>query len=136
MSTPFDFLRAEFPELHREALAAGSNALGDPRTACFYARRVIELAVTWAFEHDRSLRFPYERNVSALLHEPSFKALAGDRVFRFAKEVVRLGNRAAHDKAMPSQHDSVAAVSHLYQFFSSATGSPVRTTGVRSRRRI
>jgi type I restriction enzyme R subunit len=116
MTTPFDFLRAEFPELHREALHAGSNALGDPRTACFYARRVVELAVTWAFEHDRSLQWPYERNLSALLHDPSFKALASDRVFKLAKEVVRLGNRAAHDKVAPSQHDSVAAVSHLFQF--------------------
>jgi len=116
MSTPFDFLKAEFSEIHREALQAGSHALGDPRTACFYARRVVELAVTWAFEHDRSLQWPYERNLSALLHEPSFKALAGDKVFRLAKEIVRLGNRAAHDKAAPSQHDSVAAVSHLFQF--------------------
>lgn len=41
MTTPFDFLRAEFPELHREALQAGSNALGDPRTSCFYARRLV-----------------------------------------------------------------------------------------------
>ena len=49
--------------------------------------------------HDRSLRRPYERNVSALLHEPTFKQLAGDKVFKLAKEVVRLGNRAAHDKA-------------------------------------
>jgi type I restriction enzyme R subunit len=116
VTIPFDFLRAEFSELHREALQAGANALGDPRTACFYARRVVELAVTWAFEHDRSLQWPYERNLSALLHEPSFKALAGDRVFKLAKEVVRLGNRAAHDKVAPSQHDSVAAVSHLFQF--------------------
>jgi type I restriction enzyme R subunit len=116
VSTPFEFLRAEFPELHRESLQAGSNALGDPRTACFYARRVVELAVTWAFDHDRSLQRPYESNLSALLHEPSFKALAGDRVFKLAKEVVRLGNRAVHDKAAPSQHDSVAAMSHLFQF--------------------
>ncbi len=116
MSTRFDFLRAEFPEIHREALQAGANALGDPRTACFYARRVVELAVTWAFDHDGSLQRPYESNLSALLHEPSFKALAGDRVFKLAKEVVWLGNRAAHDKAAPSQHDSVAAVSHLFQF--------------------
>ncbi len=49
--------------------------------------------VTWAFDHDRSLQRPYESNLSALLHEPSFKALAGDRVFKLAKEVVRLGNR-------------------------------------------
>jgi len=116
VSTPFDFVKEEFPAIHREALQAESTALGDPRTACFYARRVVELAVTWTFEHDRSLQWPYERNVSALLHEPSFKALAGDKVFRMAKEVVRLGNRAAHDKTAPSQHDSVAAVSHLFQF--------------------
>jgi type I restriction enzyme R subunit len=116
VTTPFDFLRAEFPELHREALQAGSTALGDPRTACFYARRVVESAVKWAFEHDRSLQQPYDTNLSAYLHEPSFKALAGDRVFKLAKEVVRLGNRAAHDRQAPSQHDAVAAVSHLFQF--------------------
>jgi len=115
VSTPFDFLEAEFPDLHAEALTAGLNALPDPRASCFYARRVVELAVTWAFDHDRSLRWPYERNVSALLHEPTFKALAGDKVFKLAKEVVRLGNRAVHDKAAPSQHDSVAAMSHLFQ---------------------
>jgi type I restriction enzyme R subunit len=70
----------------------------------------------WAFEHDRSLGRPYEANLSALLHEPSFKQLVGDRMFKLAKEIVRLGNRAAHDKAAPSQHDSVAVVSHLFQF--------------------
>lgn len=116
MSAPFDFLRAEFSDIHREAMQAESNALGDPRTACFYARRVVELAVMWAFDHDRSLQRPYESNLSALLHEPTFKALAGDKVFKLAKEVARLGNRAAHDKTAPSQHDSVAAVSHLFQF--------------------
>jgi type I restriction enzyme, R subunit len=116
VSTPFEFLRAEFPELHREALFAGSNALMDPRTSCFYARRVVELAVKWAFDHDLSLQQPYDTNLSAYLHEPSFKAMTGDRVFMLAREVVRLGNRAAHEKAPPSQHDSVAAVSHLFQF--------------------
>jgi len=116
VTSAFEFLRAEFPELGSEAAQAESNALGDPRTACFHARRVVELAVTWAFDHDRSLQRPYESNLSALLHEPTFKAAAGDKVFKLAKEVVRLGNRAAHDKTPPSQHDSVAAVSHLFQF--------------------
>lgn len=116
MNTPFHFLKPEFPDLHQEAVLAGVNALGDPRTSCFYARRVVELAVRWAFEHDRSLQQPYDTNLSAYLHEPSFKALAGDRVFKLAKEIVRLGNRAVHDRQQPSQHDSVAAVSHLFQF--------------------
>jgi type I restriction enzyme R subunit len=116
MTMLFDFLQTEFPDLHKEAVTAGLNALSDPRTSCFYARRVVELGVAWAFDHDRSLHWPYERNVSALIHEPTFKTLAGDKVFKLAKEVVRLGNRAAHDKTAPSQHDSVAAVSHVFQF--------------------
>ena len=91
-------------------------ALVDPRTANFYARRVVELAVTWAFRHDRGLTMPYESNVSALLHEPSFKRLAGDAVFLKAKEVVRLGNAAAHRQEAVSQRDSVAAVSALFEF--------------------
>ena len=116
MSTPFHFLKAEFPDLHREALEVGLNALPDPRTACFYARRVVELAVNWAFEHDRSLRRPYDDNLSALLHEPSFKGLMDQKVFLQAKEVIRLGNRAVHDKAPPTQRDSVQATSHLFEF--------------------
>jgi type I restriction enzyme R subunit len=39
-----------------------------------------------------------------------------DTVFRIAREVIRLGNRAAHDARPLSQHDSVAAVSHLFEF--------------------
>jgi type I restriction enzyme R subunit len=48
----------------------------DPRTACFYARRALELAVAWIYRHDSSLRLPYQDNLSALIHEPTFKAAA------------------------------------------------------------
>ena len=116
MTTPFEFLRADFPELHRGAVTAGSAALRDPRTACFHARWTTEQAIKWAFAHDRSLARPYDEGVSALLHEPTFKALLGDTVFRMAREVIRLGNRAAHESRPLSQHDSVAAVSHLFEF--------------------
>ena len=97
-------------------MKAAAAALSDPRTACFHARWTIEQAIRWAFKHDRSLRTPYDDGVSALLHDPAFMALAGDAVFRFAKEAIRLGNRAAHDSRPLSRHDSVAAVSHLFQF--------------------
>ncbi len=51
---------------------------GDPRTACFYARRALDLAVAWAYKHDPALRLPYQDNLSALIHEPSFKRAAGE----------------------------------------------------------
>ena len=116
MSTPFQFLKAEFPDLHREALEVGLNALPEPRTACFYARRVVEQAVKWAFDHDRSLHRPYDDSLSALLHEPSFRDSMDRKVFLQAKELIRLGNRAVHDKAPPTQRDSVQATSHLFEF--------------------
>ena len=36
----------------------------DPRTACFYARRALELAVAWAYKHDAALKLPYQDNLS------------------------------------------------------------------------
>ena len=53
----------------------------DPRTACFHACGPLELAVAWAYKYDASLRLPYQDNLSALIHEPSFKAAAGEAVF-------------------------------------------------------
>jgi type I restriction enzyme R subunit len=116
VSTPFDFLKAEFTDIHEGAVKAGAAALSDPRTACFHARWTIEQAIRWAYKHDPSLPTPYDNRVSALLHDPPFMALIGDEVFRFAKEAIRLGNRAAHESRPLTRHDSVAAVSHLFQF--------------------
>lgn len=41
----FSFLQAQWPDLLLEARRAEAAALSDPRTACFYARRTLELAV-------------------------------------------------------------------------------------------
>lgn len=68
----------------------------DPRTACCYARRALELAVAWAYEHDPALKLPYQDSLSALIHEPTFKATAGEAVFNKARVIVTLGNRAVH----------------------------------------
>jgi type I restriction enzyme R subunit len=95
---------------------AGEAALRDPRTACFHARWTTEQAIKWAFVHDRALRRPYDDGVSALLHEPTFRHQLDDRVFRLTREIIWRGNAAVHDARPVSQHDSVAAVSHLFEF--------------------
>jgi type I restriction enzyme R subunit len=45
----------------------------DPRTSIFYARRTLELALAWLYKFDRNLRLPYQDNLSALIHEPTFR---------------------------------------------------------------
>ncbi|ESQ88496.1 hypothetical protein ABAC460_15810 [Asticcacaulis sp. AC460] len=112
----FAFLAAEFPEVFDSAKRAESNVGGDPRAAAFYARRTVELAVQWAYKHDSGLHFPYDDKISALIHEPSFQARAGQAVFTKAKVIVRIGNRAVHEaKAIPAQEalDAVRELFHL-----------------------
>ena len=94
--THFTFLQAEWPAVFEAAAKAEAAVHPDPRTACFYARRSLELAVAWLYKHDPSLKLPYQDNLSALIHEPTFKALAGEAVFNKARIIARLGNQAVH----------------------------------------
>lgn len=110
----FSFLRQEWSSVHEAATKAESAALSDPRTACFYARRALELAVQWAFQHDGSLKRPYQDNISAMLHEPTFKQAAGEAVFLKGKLVVKLGNAAVHSGTAIPTSDSLAAVRELF----------------------
>jgi type I restriction enzyme R subunit len=116
VSTSFDFLQGEFPALHQEAGRAWLNSLRDPRVSCFYSRRCVELALKWAFEVDRDLAQPLDTNLMSFVNEPSFKRAAGETMYRKVREVVRLGNRAAHEMRPVPPQDSVAAVSHLFEF--------------------
>ena len=110
----FTFLQREWPLVLGSATKAEAAVRADPRTACFYARRALELAVDWAYKHDPALRLPYQDNLSALIHEPSFKQAAGDAVFNKARVIVTLGNRAVHSHRPIAEADAIAAVRELF----------------------
>ena len=114
MSDPFDFLGAEFGLVQTDASKAAAMAMPDARTSCFYARRALEVAVNFAFDNDRALPRPYDDNLSALVNSPAFKAVAGEPVYNFAREIIRLGNQAVHSNRPIHQVDSVNAVSKLF----------------------
>lgn len=110
----FDFLKTEWRQIHEAADKAESAAIPDPRTACFYARRALELAVHWAFKYDGALRLPYQDNLSALVHEPTFKKVAGEAIFAKAKVIITLGNRAVHSHRAIPEKDARQAVCELF----------------------
>ena len=112
--TQFRFLEHEWPAAFEAAARAEVAAHTDPRAACFYARRALELAVAWAYKHDAALRLPYQDNLSALIHEPTFKAAAGEAVFNKARVIVTLGNRAVHSHVPIPAADAVMAVRELF----------------------
>jgi type I restriction enzyme R subunit len=110
----FDFMLPAFPGLHEPACQAESLALGSPRASCFYARFTLETAVRWLYRNDLSLRTPYDTNLAALLHDPSFKALLQPTLFAKAVAIQKLGNRAAHeDQRPPRAEDAVYACREL-----------------------
>ena len=110
----FTFLKPEFPTIYESAHKAFRTAYRDPRTACFYARRALELTVNWLYKHDTSLRLPYQDNLSALIHEPTFKELISEAVFYKAKLIIKIGNNAVHDpKPIPAQ-DAIIAIRELF----------------------
>jgi type I restriction enzyme R subunit len=110
----FAFLDREWPAVFDAAARAEAAVHADPRTACFYARRALELAVSWAYKHDAALRLPYQDNLSALIHEPSFKQTAGEAVFGKARVINTLGNRAVHGQRGIPPDDALAAVRELF----------------------
>jgi type I restriction enzyme R subunit len=110
----FTFLRGEWITVFEAAARAEAAVHADPRTACFYARRALELAVSWAYKHDASLKLPYQDNLSALIHDPTFKEAAGEAVFSKARVINTLGNRAVHGHRAIPLDDAVVAVRELF----------------------
>jgi type I restriction enzyme R subunit len=110
----FAFLQTEWPAVFDSAAKSEGTVHADPRTACFYARRALELAVSWAYKHDASLKLPYQDNLSALIHDPSFKETAGEAVFSKARVINTLGNRAVHGHRAIPPDDALVAVRELF----------------------
>src|SRR5207245_1390641 len=105
---------AEWPELYDSATKAEASANPDSRTACFYARRTLELAATWLYKHDGNLKLPYQGHLSALIYEHTFKSTERAAIHAKARIIKDLGNRAVHTTKLVSPYDSLTAVHELF----------------------
>ncbi len=112
----FAFLATEWTLLHEAASKAEGAVNSDPRTACFYARRALEIAVAWLYTHDKSFRLPYQDNLSALIHEPTFRDAVGDALFTKARLIKDLGNLAVHGTKKIATSDAQSATRELFHF--------------------
>lgn len=112
----FGFLQPEWPELFDSAKRAESLIRNDARSSCFYARRTLEIAVEWMYQHDGTLKKPYDNNLSALIYEPSFKnSLTGD-LFLKVKTIKEVGNIAVHSRKPVTERDAFRTSKELFHF--------------------
>ena len=112
----FAFLESEWLTLFESTRKAEQLANSDARASCFYARRTLELAVAWMYTHDKSLRLPYQENLSAFIHEPTFKSTVGDALFTKARLIKDLGNMAVHSTKKMATSDALNATRELFHF--------------------
>ena len=85
MASQFSFAQKEFADVYDHAHKAELLARSDPRSACFYARLALEVAVKWMYRSDGTLRSPYQSTLSAHIHEPTFRSLVGSALVTKAK---------------------------------------------------
>jgi type I restriction enzyme, R subunit len=116
LNSNFQFLCGEWPDIFDSATKAESLAHADPRASCFYARRTLELAIHWLYKADPALKLPYQDNLSALLHEPTFKNAAGDSICSKASLIHRVGNQAVHSHKPIRQFDAITINRELFHF--------------------
>ena len=112
----FAFLQAEWALVFEAAQRAEAAVHSDARASCFYARRALELAVDWLFKHDGTFKLPYQDNLSALIHEPSFRQGVGDALFTKARLIKDLGNLAVHSTKKVAASDALTASRELFHF--------------------
>ncbi|MEV6738689.1 DEAD/DEAH box helicase family protein [Streptomyces sp. NPDC051104] len=110
----FWFLNSEWPELCGEAIHAERLAMADPRAAVFYARRAVELGVTWMFEVDEALQRPYRDDLAAMVSEPTFVRVVGPAIRTKMDVIRRQGNAAVHRKTPVSVNDAMRVVGELF----------------------
>ncbi|ARP54248.1 type III restriction protein [Alcaligenes faecalis] len=112
----FTFLQPEWSVVFESASKAERMVNADPRTACFYARRTLEITVAWMFAHDDTLKAPYQDNLSAFINEPTFRNLVGSALYTKARLIKDLGNLAVHGTKKIAPSDAVNATRELFHF--------------------
>jgi len=112
----FGFLQQEWPNLHTAAMRAEMAARADPGASGFHARRFLETAVAWLYKADARLKPPYQDNLAALIHEPSFRTTVGDTIYYKAVYIKDTGNRAVHSSKPFAEADARLMLRELFQF--------------------
>ena len=114
MSSNFSFLQAEWPALFAETVRAERNTVADLCAACFYARRSLELAVTWLYQAEPKLSPPYKDDLSALLFEPTLRTLVDQAIHTKMDVPRRQGNAAVHKTRPITPNDALPVVRELF----------------------
>ncbi|MFW6597105.1 DEAD/DEAH box helicase family protein [Propionibacteriaceae bacterium Y2011] len=111
--TNFGFVRQTLPSIHADCARAESYLASDPRSACFYSRRVVEALVGYLYDV-LSLPVPYRDDLAAKINDPAFKARVPQGITQKLTAIRRIANTAVHDNRQIRPDVSLAVLRELF----------------------
>ena len=114
----FDFLngRQEFSLFAPSAVEAEKVFATSPAMCVIGCRKALELAVKWVYTVDNGIQAPYKDNLSALIHEYTFKKQLPPLLFGKIKGIVAFGNMAVHTGKTVPPAFAVQSLKSLFEF--------------------
>ena len=118
MESNFDYLvgKENYDFFAIQAVEAEKAMEVSPGNCAIMARRALELAVKFVYTNDAELTMPYNDQVSALIHEDTFRRIIDYKLFDMLKYVIRLGNNAVHTNKRITRDDAILALKDLFEF--------------------
>ena len=100
-----------------EACCEAENGIGLNTVTCsILSRRALELGVKWLYANDNDLIIPYQDNLSALVHDITFKNIIDRKLLKQIEYIIKLGNFAVHNNKKISREEAILALRYLYNF--------------------
>ncbi len=114
----FDFLngRQEFSLFAASAVEAEKVFATSSAMCVIGCRKALELAVKWVYTVDNGIQAPYKDNLSALIHEYTFKKQLPPLLFGKIKGIVAFGNIAVHTSKIVPPAFAVQSLKSLFEF--------------------
>ncbi|MFM7842892.1 MAG: DUF4145 domain-containing protein [Planctomycetota bacterium] len=112
----FASLIARWPGIGESATKANVLHLGDPRTACIYARRALDLVFQWIQRRDSRLEWFENHSLHGLVTACQQGGILSPELSRVARVIRQLGNDAIHGVRPIWQYDGLVAVRELTTF--------------------
>ena len=114
----FDFLKENkvFNNFSESCIEA-EKGIGLNAVICsILCRRALELAVKWLYANDNDLKVPYNDNLSALIHDITFKKIIDEKLLKQMEYIIKLGNFAVHNNKKISREEAILSLRYLYNF--------------------
>lgn len=114
----FDFLKQnKIFNNFSEACCEAENGIGLNTVTCsILSRRALELGVKWLYANDNDLTIPYQDNLSALVHDITFKNIIDEKLLKQIEYIIKLGNFAVHNNKKISREEAILSLRYLYNF--------------------